>query len=107
MPCKNARTNNEHVKSKIDKCSIFIELLSHVCLVASRVGGASASLGIDADTGPVVGGADELDAGGFEGCLDGIEVGFCTAWDASSCFHALNRADTYGACRGKLFNAPI
>ena len=81
--------------------------MSHICLVASRVGVASVSLGIDADAGAVVGRADEFDAGGFEGGFDGIEVSFCAAWDASCCLHALYRTDAYGAFRGKLFNAPI
>ena len=81
--------------------------MSHVCLVVSRYGVASVSLSIDADPGAVVGRADEFDAGGFEGCFDGVEVGFCTAWDASGRFHALYGTDAYGAFRGKLFNAPI
>ena len=73
----------------------------------SRLSVASVSLGVDADAGAVVGGADEFDAGGFEGVFDGVEVGFCTAWDASGRFHALYGTDAYGAFRGKLFNAPI
>ena len=100
-------TNNEHVKSKIEKCSIFTGFLSHVRLVVSRFGVASVSLGIDADAGAVVGRADEFDAGGFEGCFDGIEVGFCTAWDASRCLHAHNCAAAYGGCRSQLLDAPV
>lgn len=65
------------------------------------------SLGIDADAGAVVGRADEFDAGGFEDVFDGIEVGFCAAWDAYRCLHALNCSDAYCACHSKLFDAPI
>ena len=58
---------------KLRNILIFSGFLSHVCLVGSRVGVASVSLGIDADAGAVVGRADEFDAGGFEGCFDGID----------------------------------
>ena len=107
MICKNFGTNDEHVKSKIEKCSIFIGFLSHVRIVVSRFGVASVSLVIDADAGSVVGGADEFDAGGFEGGFDGVEVGFCAAWDASRCLHAHNCAAAYVGRRGQLLDAPV
>ena len=76
MICKNFGTNNEHVKSKIEKYSIFIGFLSHVCLGASQVGVARVSLGIDADAGAVVGRADEFDAGGFVEAFNFLQVVF-------------------------------
>ena len=68
--CKDFGTNKEHVKSKMMKSSLFIEILSHVCLVVSQVGIACVSLGGDADARSVVWCSDEFDAGSFVKTLD-------------------------------------
>lgn len=67
-------------------------VLSHVCLVASRFGVASVSLGIDADAGAVVWRADEFDAGGLQCEADNFDVGGRALRSAISGLHSL-----YGA----------
>ena len=70
--CKDFGTNKEHVKSKMTKSSIFIEILSRVCLVVFQIGIASVSLGANANTRSVVWRADKFDASEFQSVFDRI-----------------------------------